>query len=113
MLQPIVRELGQAVAPLWEPGISTEEYEKRLDRSGLSWSVRAKAGRNHGSILARLTMNEDQAMTFDMECSQDSFPESLFDAEKLACFMDEGSGGQANVLFPRLLLKNGFRLTTV
>lgn len=110
MLQPIVDEQGDTVAPLWEPGITTEEYEKRLDRNGLSWSIRAKAGRSHGSILARLTVSTDQATTFDLVCSQDSFPESLFDAEKLASFT--ANGGQADELFPRLLIENGFQLAS-
>lgn len=112
MVQPIVEEQGEAVAPLWEPGITTEEYERRLDRSGLSWSIRAKAGRNHGSILARLTMREEQPLTFDLVCSQDSFPESLFDADKLAQFMDGRSGGEANGLFTALLIENGFQLAS-
>lgn len=112
MVQPIVGEQGGVGAPLWEAGITTEEYEKRLDRSGLSWTIRAKAGRHYGSTLARLTMGEGQASTFEMVCSQELFPESLFDADKLAHFMDGESSGQADGLFQRLLLKNGFQLAS-
>lgn len=111
MVQPIVSEQDEAVAHLWERGITTEEYEKRLDRSVLSWSIRAKAGRSHGSILARLTVSEDQPMTFDLVCSQDPFPESLFDTDKLARFMD-GSGGHPDGLFAGLLIENGFQLAS-
>jgi hypothetical protein len=112
MVQPIVGEQGEAVAPLWERGITTEEYEQRLEREGLSWSIRAKAGRHVGSILARLTMSEDQPKTFDMVCSQDSFPESLFDEDKLAQFIEAGSGGETDGLLPGLLIANGFHLAS-
>lgn len=109
MLQPIVMEKGENAAPLWEPGITTEEYEQRLDRSGLSWSIRAKAGRNHGHILAQLTVT-GEANTFCMVCSTDSFPDSLFDTEKLAHFTDTDGSGSADGLFAQLLLQNGFQL---
>ncbi|MFZ5824520.1 MAG: hypothetical protein ACOY94_09350 [Bacillota bacterium] len=112
LLQPVVGEQDETAAPLWEPGITTEEYEKRLDRSGLSWSIRAKAGRSHGSILARLTVSADRARTLEMVCSTDTLPETLFDAEKLARFMDPDSGDQADALFRRLLIENGFRLAS-
>lgn len=113
MVQPIVEESGTAGAPLWEPGISTEEYEERLDRSGLGWAIRAKAGRNKGTILARLAMCEERPSTFLMECSLDSFPDTLFDAHKLAQFLDaEGTPG-AEGLLSGLLIENGFQQTAV
>lgn len=110
MVQPIVEdELGEAGAPLWEPGISTEEYEERLDRSGLGWAIRAKAGRSRGTILARLAMSAEHPATLLLVCSQDSFPESLFDANKLALFLSaQGTEGPEG-LMSGLLLENGFQ----
>lgn len=114
MVQPIVNQPEEDTAPLWERGISTEEYEERLDRAGLCWSIRAKAGRSKGTVLARLAMSEDQPTTFVMECSPDSFPESLFDAEKLAQFLEGRSGSETDKdgLFAGLLMENGFQLAS-
>lgn len=111
LLQPIVGEQPGAAVPLWEPGISTAEYEQRLEHSDLTWSIRAKSGRSHGSVLARLTVSADQPRTFHMEIMADSYPESLFDAEKLARFMDSEGDRPTDGLFARLLFQNGFRLS--
>ncbi|HWI53440.1 MAG TPA: hypothetical protein VNT01_14965 [Symbiobacteriaceae bacterium] len=112
MVQPIVEESGPAGTPLWEPGISTEDYEERLERADLSWAIRAKAGRGNGTILARLAMSEQQPMAFQLVCSQDTFPESLFDAGKMSEFLEGRSAPAADSLFPTLLMENGFQLAT-
>lgn len=110
MVQPIMEESVHAGGPLWEPGISTEEYEERLDQAGLSWSIRAKSGRSKGTILARLAISESRPETFEMVCCQDSFPDTLFDADKLAHFLETSRRAGADGLFAGLLLKNGFQL---
>jgi hypothetical protein len=107
MVQPVVDESETAAAPLWEPGITTEEYEERLNHT-LRWSIRAKAGRGKGTILARLAMTEDDAATFQMVCAPETFPETLFDSTKLAEFMDANPDG----LFVGLLTGNGFELAS-
>jgi len=111
MVQSIV-ESDATRAPLWEPGISTEEYEARMDRTDLCWAIRAKAGRSSGTILARFTMSELHPMAFQLVCSRDSFPESLFDAERLAQFLEAQSDSGADGLFPGLLIENGFQLAS-
>jgi len=112
MVQPIVEEPDKTGNPLWEPGISTEEYEERLDRTGLSWAIRAKAGRGSGTVLARLVMSEHKPMTFHLVCSLDSFPETLFDTERLARFLEPQSSQGVDGLFAGLLIENGFQLAT-
>lgn len=109
MVQPIVEESEASGGPLWEPGISTEEYECRLDRAGLQWAIRAKAGRSKGTILARLAMSKEHPAAFRLVCSQESFPATLFDADKLARFAEEQGGEGADGLFRGLLVENGFR----
>ncbi|MGE5672668.1 MAG: hypothetical protein ACM3XM_02105 [Mycobacterium leprae] len=111
-VQPIVEETDETQGPLWEPGISTQEYEKRLNRSGLTWAIRAKAGRTYGTILARLAMSADLPMSFQLYCSTESFPETLFDADLLTEFLTPQSGAGADGFFAGLLLANGFQLTT-
>lgn len=113
MVQPIVEESDETGGPLWERGISTEEYEDRLDRVGLCWAIRAKAGRSKGTILARLAISEDHPMTLEMVCSQDSFPTTLFDPDKLAEFLETQDRQGADGLFAGLLIGNGFRLTSI
>lgn len=112
MVQPVVEELDKAGAPLWEPGISTQEYEMRLDRTDLSWVIRAKAGRSSGTILARLAMSENDPLTFHLVCSQDSIPDTLFDAERLARFVEPQKSAGMDGLFAGLLIANGFHLAS-
>lgn len=109
MVQPIVEESETSGGPLWEPGISTEEYESRMNRAGLKWAIRAKAGRGKGTILARLAMSAEHPAAFQLVCSQDSFPATLFDSDKLARFAEEQGGEGADGLFGGLLVENGFR----
>jgi hypothetical protein len=110
MVQPVVEETGAGGA-LWEAGISTAEYEERLDRFDLSWVIRAKAGRGRGTILARLAMSAEQPAAFHMVCSQDEFPATLFDAAKLAEFQAAHGMAGSDGLFAGLLIGNGFRAT--
>src|SRR2546428_7009285 len=101
VVQPIMEETDDSNGPLWEPGIATEEYEKRLDRPGLGWAVRAKSNRGKTSkaiILARFTQSEDEPTKFELTCTQELLPEALFDAEKLAQYLDErGTTGMDGV----------------
>ncbi|MDF2630792.1 MAG: hypothetical protein K0R39_4623 [Symbiobacteriaceae bacterium] len=110
MVQPIVEESVASGGPLWEPGISTEEFEARMNRIDLNWAIRAKAGRGKGTILARLAMSAEHPAAFQLTCSQESIPASLFDADKLARFTEEQGGEGADGLFGGLLVENGFRL---
>jgi hypothetical protein len=110
MVQPVVEESDGAQGPLWERGISTEEYEDRLDRAGLCWVIRAKAGRSVGTILARLAISESHPMTLEIVCSQDSFPVTLFDPDTLSQFLETQGRQGADGLFSGLLIGNGFRL---
>ncbi len=112
MVQPIVDDPSETPAPLWEPGISTEEYEARLDRTDLCWSIRAKAGRSKGCILARLAMSKDDPARFHMVCSLDAFPETLFDAAKLAEFLEARKTAPGDGVFAGLLFENGFQLAS-
>jgi hypothetical protein len=112
MVQPVVEEPGGHDGPLWEPGISTEDYEERLNRNDLCWQIRAKAGRSKGTVLARLAMSKDHPMTFQMECCQDTFPETLFDAEKLGQFLAESGENRSAGLIAALLSDNGFSLAS-
>jgi len=113
MVQPIVEESDETGGPLWEPGISTEEYEGRLDRAGLQWAIRAKAGRSKGTILARLAMGADHPATLQLVCCQDSFPATLFDADKLAQYLESQGTTGADGLFGGILVENGFQLVAV
>lgn len=108
IVQPIVEKPANGL-PLWEDGISTEEYERRLERTDLIWSVRAKSGRSNGLILARLTRDESRPMTFDMVCSQDSVPETLIDPSRMAAFLEDHHLQGVEGLFTGLLLDHGFQ----
>lgn len=112
VVQFVVEDPGSPDSPLWEAGISTAEYEERLDRTDLCWNIRASAGRGKGTILARLVMSKDQPDAFHLECSQTAFPETLFDAAKIEQFLQEHGGKGAEGLFSALLISNGFELAS-
>lgn len=110
MVQPIMEETDASEGPLWEAGISTEEYERRLDRPGLNWAVRAKSKHGRTSrtlILARFTMREEQPV-FEMVCTTEALPESLFDPAKLAEYLANHETPGAEGLFVGLLKEHGF-----
>jgi hypothetical protein len=116
LVQPIMEETTDIEGPLWEAGISTEEYENRLDRPSLNWAVRAKSSRGKTSkavILARFSTDENDPGKFQMVCTQDAFPEALFDQEKLATFFTDHGEAGVDGLFAGLLAENGFQLTSV
>jgi hypothetical protein len=116
VIQPIIEENGESEGPLWEPGISTVEYERRLDRPGLGWAVRAKSNRGKTSkavILARFTMRADQPDRFEMVCLQDALPDTLFDAALLGAFLADGGKTGADGLFTGLLIEHGFQVISV
>lgn len=96
--------------PIWEPGIPTREYEARLEDPDLAWNIRATVGRGRNTILAKLTNSEDQPETFELECTATSFPETLFDAEKLSEFMEEQGSPGTEELLCAVLRSQGFQL---
>lgn len=111
MVQPIMEETDTSEGPLWEAGISTEEYERRLERPSLNWAVRAKSKHGRVSktiILAHFTLSQDLPSVFEMVCTDEALPSSLFDAEKVANFLGEGTTAGAEGLIAALLQENGF-----
>ena len=113
VVQPVVEDPGEAGAPLWEAGISTDEYEARLERPDLSWIIRASAGRGKSTVLARLVMNEDQPGTFDMTVTEAAFPPALFDTEKMDEYLRDQGAAEEDGLFAILLTSHGFKETHV
>lgn len=111
MVQPIMEETDESEGPLWEAGISTEEYERRLERPSLNWAVRAKSKHGRTSktiILAHFTLKEEQPSVFEMVCTDEVLPESLFDAEKVAEYLAGQGAPDAEGLFIGLLKEHGF-----
>lgn len=109
VVQSVMDEADKSEAPLWEAGISTDEYESRLDRSVFSWAIRATAGRGKGTVLARLAANKEQPGTFQLICSPTPIPEALFDAGKVDELLRSlGTAGEDN-LFAALLIQHGFQ----
>lgn len=111
IVQSVMEDADKTKAPLWEPGIATADYEARLDEAELCWVIRASAGRGKGTILARFSPNEEQPGTFQLEPCQTSFPDSLFDAEKVDQFLREQGAAEAD-LFSALLASHGFQPTS-
>ena len=111
VIQPVVEAPEGTKSPLWEAGISTEEYEQRLDRPDLTWLIRAGAsrGRTKGTVLARLSMNAGDGETLEMSVTGEPVPNSLFNARKVDEFLqgrvDDGVGG----LMVELLQAEGFQ----
>jgi hypothetical protein len=108
VVQSVMEDPGNADAPLWEAGISTQEYEARLERADLCWAIRASAGRGRSTILARLAPMKDNS--FQMVPCQVVFPETLFDTEKLELFLKERNIEGVEGLFAGLLTSNDFQL---
>jgi hypothetical protein len=109
VVQSVMEEQEDGQAPLWEPGISTTEYEERLDSSDVGWAIRATAGRGKGIILARLTLNKEQPGTFHLECGKMPFPERLLDPEKLQEVLKADSDITVDELFTTLMTNNGIQ----
>lgn len=113
-IQPIVEPPANS-EPLWEAGISTEEYERRLDHPDVAWTIQARAGRpkvaSNCLVLAHLSMSPKQPMAFDLVSFQVALPELLIDPDKLAAYLAAHSGAQADELIPSLLIDRGFRVT--
>lgn len=107
VVQSVVEE-PRGEAPLWEAGISTSDYEERLNRADLCWAIRASAGRGKNTTLARLVVSKDRPVKFQMVNCLNAFPDKLFDAEKLEEFLkDQGMAGQ-EALFTAILESQGF-----
>lgn len=109
VVQSVMENPDGGEAPLWEPGISTAEYEERLDRANLAWAIRATAGRSKGTILARLVKSDENA--FQLVSCQTSFPDALFDAAKMDEFLQGQEAAGDGGLFAALLASHGFELT--
>ena len=98
VLQPVV-EAPEGDAPLWEAGITTEEYEKRLDREDLAWAIRASVarGRGKGTVLARLSIKKEEPGKVQVDIFQNPIPDSVFDSAKVDEFLQargaQGMGG--------------------
>ena len=108
VIQSVMEEVDEGQPPLWEPGIPTEEYERRLDEANLRWCVRASAGRGKGTILARFDRCEDRPDAFAVTCSSDPVPDSLFDVEKIRAHLGDRACEGLQGLFEALLAENGF-----
>lgn len=113
-IQPIVEPPANS-EPLWEAGISTEEYEHRLDHPDVAWTIQARAGRPKFTancmVLAHLSMSSKQPMAFDLVSFQVALPEPLIDPDKLAAYLAAHGDAQADELIPSLLIDRGFRVT--
>jgi hypothetical protein len=110
VVQSVMEAPDNGAAPLWEAGISTSEYEERLDSAELNWVIRASAGRGKSTILARFVLDKEHPERFQMVLVQPSFPDALFDVEKLDQLPEvNGTPGTAEV-FSALLTSNGFAL---
>lgn len=96
--------------PLWEPGISTAEYELRLDNPDLTWDIRVTAGRGRSTTLARLALSKEQPGSFHLTCADTAFPETLFDAEKLDQFLQAEGKSSEERFFATLLSSHGFQV---
>lgn len=98
----------KSAPPIWEPGIPTEEYEARLDSPDLAWVIRATAGRGKSTVLANLAMRTDHPGTFEIVTATPTFPETLFDTEKVDQFLSEQGGLQSEAFFAAILANQGF-----
>jgi len=100
---------GANDVPLWEPGISTEEYESRIDRYITSWAIRASAGRGKGVILARLSLDAEDPKILHLTAGTDPIPDQLFDEQRVDELRSrEGTGDKPGGLFAALLRQHGF-----
>lgn len=110
VIQPVVEPPENGTAPLWEAGISTEEYEERLDSTDLAWAIRANIarGRGKGSILARIRLMPEDLHTAELTVFPAALPETLFDSSKLEAFAQEHGLQGLEGLFVGLLTDNGF-----
>lgn len=113
LVQPIMKETDESEGPLWEPGIATEEYERRLDRPSVNWAVRAKSSRGKTSkavILVRFAVDEQDQSRFSMVPSLEAFPEGLFDQERIDQYLAEHGSAGIEGLYTALLREHGFQL---
>lgn len=111
ILQPVV-EVPDDVAPLWEAGISTAEYEERLDSADLTWAIRASVarGRGKGSVLARLSAEAEDPGRIHLSVFPAAVPETLFDTKKVDEYL-EGRGLEGlEALVSGVLRDEGFSL---
>ncbi|HWI61804.1 MAG TPA: hypothetical protein VNT75_08205 [Symbiobacteriaceae bacterium] len=110
VVQSVMESSDAASAPLWEPGISTEEYEARLDSADLNWVIRATAGRGKGTVLARFVPVPDRPDAFELICYPAAFPDALFDAPKMEQVSRDYGAGDAGNVFAAILTSHGLRM---
>jgi hypothetical protein len=109
VVQSVIEDTRENPEPLWSPGISTADYEARLDAAGLTWVVRATWGRgrsHRGTILARFSMCPDDPSAFQMEVAPAAVPETLFEATQVEEFLAR-HGASHESLFTALLRSRG------
>lgn len=111
VIQPVVEVTDEARAPLWEAGITTEEYEQRLERPDLTWLIRAGAsrGRTKGTVLARLSIRATEPETLEMSVTGEPVPTSLFNARKVDEFLQGTDSDPVSGLMAGLLKAEGFQ----
>ncbi len=109
VLQPVVETPENGAPPLWQAGISTAEYEERLDHADLAWVIRASVarGRGKGNVLARLRLSPDHPNTFQLTVMQASLPESLLDAQRVSEYLGTRTVRGLEGLFIGLLNQEG------
>lgn len=111
IIQPVMEPASEGELPLWEAGITTEEYEARLDRADVNWIIRANVarGRGKGSVLARLRPQEGDREVVEMTVFPTALPETLFDAAKVDEYLQEQGQEGMTGLFVGLLSSEGMQ----
>ena len=109
VVQSVVEPPSGTEAPLWEAGISTAEYEERLERADLAWVIRASAGRGKQTVLARLALSKEHAKAFELERTAAPIPDALLDQEKLQEFLAAQGAPDSQNVFATLISSQGFR----
>jgi len=109
VVQAVMENNDKTDAPLWEAGISTAEYESRLERAVRRWAIRATAGRGKATILASFAIDKERPGTFQLIASDAPTPETLFDAEKQEQFLLAHGEVGKDAFFATLLTEHGFK----
>jgi len=109
VLQPVVEAPESGAPPLWQAGISTAEYEERLDHADLAWVIRASVarGRGKGNVLARLRLSQEQPNTFQLTVMQAAVPDTLLDTKRVSEYLGSADASGLEGLFVGLLNQEG------
>jgi hypothetical protein len=112
VLQSVMEPPENGTGPIWEAGISTEEYEERLENSDIAWAIRASVarGRTKGTVLARLHRGNGDPNTVELTIFQGPLPQTLFDNSKVEEYLTkhDATEGIAGLL-TELLNEAGLR----